>query len=114
MQDDGNYVLTSSCPGKVLILGGYAVLEHPNPGLVIAVDARFQCTGSWQAKDSATQDVVLESPQWGASGWRGSFEFNPATGGLMPHTMDQQRNMYIERTVSWYVHMFSNVCFNIM
>ena len=30
-----------SAPGKVLIVGGYAVLEHPNPGLVLAVSARF-------------------------------------------------------------------------
>lgn len=32
---------TCSAPGKVLIVGGYAVLEHPNPGLVLAVSARF-------------------------------------------------------------------------
>lgn len=30
-----------SAPGKVLITGGYLVLERPNKGLVLSVDARF-------------------------------------------------------------------------
>jgi phosphomevalonate kinase len=29
-----------SSPGKVLVAGGYVVLERPNPGLVVAVSQR--------------------------------------------------------------------------
>lgn len=32
---------TCSCSGKVLMAGGYLVLERPNVGLVLTVDARF-------------------------------------------------------------------------
>ena len=30
-----------SAPGKVLVTGGYLILERPNPGLVFTVNARF-------------------------------------------------------------------------
>jgi phosphomevalonate kinase len=30
-----------SAPGKVLVTGGYLVLERPNAGLVLALSARF-------------------------------------------------------------------------
>lgn len=32
-----------SAPGKVLIVGGYMVLERPNKGLVLTVNSRFHC-----------------------------------------------------------------------
>lgn len=35
---------TASAPGKVLLCGGYLVLERPNVGLVVAVSARFRTT----------------------------------------------------------------------
>jgi len=38
--------VTASAPGKVLISGGYVVLETPNPGLVLAADKRFHSTVS--------------------------------------------------------------------
>jgi len=31
----------ASAPGKVLIAGGYLVLERPNAGLVLSTTARF-------------------------------------------------------------------------
>jgi len=36
--------VTTSAPGKVLVSGGYLVLESPNIGLVLAVDSRFHST----------------------------------------------------------------------
>ena len=30
-----------SAPGKVLMTGGYLILERPNPGLVLSTSARF-------------------------------------------------------------------------
>lgn len=35
---------TASAPGKILLAGGYLVLESPNVGLVVAVDKRFYTT----------------------------------------------------------------------
>jgi phosphomevalonate kinase len=37
----------ASCPGKVLVVGGYAVLERPNRGLVLATSAQFHATARW-------------------------------------------------------------------
>lgn len=38
-----NFVCCSA-PGKVLITGGYLILERPNRGLVLTLDARFYTT----------------------------------------------------------------------
>ena len=35
------FVRIASAPGKVLITGGYLVLERPNAGIVLSTNARF-------------------------------------------------------------------------
>jgi len=40
-QAPSSSIICCSCPGKVLMTGGYLVLEHPNPGLVLTISARF-------------------------------------------------------------------------
>ena len=60
-----------SAPGKVLITGGYLVLERPNRGLVITVNARFQTIIEPLAESSAEQqhefDVRVISEQFGST-----------------------------------------------
>jgi phosphomevalonate kinase len=34
---------SATAPGKVLIIGGYMVLDRPNKGLVIALTSRLHC-----------------------------------------------------------------------
>lgn len=87
---------SSSCPGKVLILGGYAVLERPNSGLVLAVDSRFRCEASWILA-STRLDLRVESPQW--SGWVGEYVYDAVTTELIPLTKD--RNAYVEKPLAW-------------
>ncbi|XP_024526366.1 phosphomevalonate kinase, peroxisomal [Selaginella moellendorffii] len=59
-----------SAPGKVLIAGGYLVLERPNPGLVLSTSARFYATVKplHSISDGASKfwsfiDVRVSSPQ---------------------------------------------------
>uniref|UniRef100_A0ACD5WXQ5 Uncharacterized protein n=1 Tax=Avena sativa TaxID=4498 RepID=A0ACD5WXQ5_AVESA len=62
--------VVASAPGKVLVAGGYLVLERPNPGLVLSTSARFYAIvrpihdelspGSWAWGWS---DVKVTSPQ---------------------------------------------------
>ncbi|KAM0847799.1 hypothetical protein ACQ4PT_054794 [Festuca glaucescens] len=62
--------VVASAPGKVLVAGGYLVLERPNPGLVLSTTARFYAIvrpiheelspGSWAWGWS---DVKVTSPQ---------------------------------------------------
>ncbi|CAN0295089.1 unnamed protein product, partial [Discosporangium mesarthrocarpum] len=36
-----------SAPGKVLVAGGYLVLERPNIGVVLAATSRFHTSVKW-------------------------------------------------------------------
>ena len=61
-----------SAPGKILLAGGYLVLEEANVGVVVAVDKRFYCECRLTRTISsavATTTVTVESPQFGAT-WK--------------------------------------------
>ena len=48
-------IITMSAPGKVLIAGGYLVLEKPNQGVVLAAEGcRFHTTVTFQPPYSST------------------------------------------------------------
>jgi hypothetical protein len=83
--------VTASCPGKVLVVGGYLVLQDDVPGCVLAATARFHSTvatveaggpdalapppavAALVAEAAATGCAagawVVQSPQFGASWW---------------------------------------------
>jgi len=52
----------ASAPGKVLLCGGYAVLERPNVGLVLTTSARFHCDLTVEATDGAAPGVPDDGP----------------------------------------------------
>jgi phosphomevalonate kinase len=62
--------VTISSPGKVLIAGGYLVLEKPNVGLTVSTTARFYSTINCSKRDLALIDafdqlyIVVKSPQF--------------------------------------------------
>jgi phosphomevalonate kinase len=63
---------TVSAPGKVLIAGGYLVLEPAYPGLVISTTARFYTTIRPAASSSTDSDVFqvcVKSPQFTEAQW---------------------------------------------
>ncbi|KAI3645627.1 hypothetical protein MP228_008555 [Amoeboaphelidium protococcarum] len=61
-------ITTVSCPGKVLMLGGYVVLDERFAGYVLATDARFYCTvesvHSVNGYDTDFCHVSVKSPQF--------------------------------------------------
>lgn len=64
--------VTVSAPGKILLVGGYLVLEEPNVGLVVAVDKRFYCRCSVIFGDTTTEipsciSIRVHSPQFGST-----------------------------------------------
>ena len=71
-----------SAPGKVLIAGGYLVLEHPNLGVSVATSSRFYTTVKLQpltASIPATPScltIVVDSPQFYT---QYIYVYNPAT-----------------------------------
>eukprot|EP00934_Nitzschia_sp_Nitz4_P002568 Nitzschia sp. Nitz4//scaffold18_size181773//34377//35961//NITZ4_001901-RA/size181773-processed-gene-0.6-mRNA-1//1//CDS//3329539969//2558//frame0 len=85
--------VTVSAPGKVLLAGGYLVLERPNAGLVVAANRRFYST----VQPGATPNrICLRSPQFHAS-WE--YEFDAATSNIQPCTSNNSVNSFVEKTL---------------
>ena len=86
-----------SAPGKMLLAGGYLVLDAPNAGLVVAVDKRFyaECriitlnaTEPPKATTAtATIPIAVRSPQFGAT-WR--YAWDPVRGTLVVRNEDAE------------------------
>lgn len=60
-----------SAPGKVLLAGGYLVLEQAYPGLVIATASRFYTVVQEHDSDAANDAirVTVKSPQFKNATW---------------------------------------------
>jgi len=65
-----------SAPGKVLLAGGYLVLDKEYSGLVFALSARIHAISS-PAEGEST--ITVRSPQFSGAEWGYTIEF-PADG----------------------------------
>ncbi len=113
----------ASASGKVLIIGGYAVLDQPNPGLVIAVSSSFHVSISSTDKKSLSDDdnnnddtILIEmiSPQLSQHNfYRATLQRSkePGVDGddlgnariqIIPEKgyENQPKNNYVEETIS--------------
>ena len=73
---DASAIVTCSAPGKVLVVGGYLVLEEGTPGLVVSASARLRaalrrCAGAPPAAAAGSADdehlaLTVISPQFSA------------------------------------------------
>lgn len=65
---DEERVVTVSAPGKILIAGGYLVLESPNVGVTIATTSRFFTSIRWEktevSENNESVRIVVSSPQF--------------------------------------------------
>ncbi|KAK7410703.1 hypothetical protein VNO78_01705 [Psophocarpus tetragonolobus] len=99
-------VVTSS-PGKVLMTGGYLVLERPNAGLVLSTNARFYAIvkplfpeiipDSWAW---AWTDVQLTSPQLSREA---SYKLALKNLAIQPVSPSDSRNPFVEFAVQYSV-----------
>jgi phosphomevalonate kinase len=67
--------IQTSAPGKILLLGGYAVVERPNIGYAITVNSRVHV----RVRYLENRQVKVSAPQFGVSG---SGSIDPKTGNL--------------------------------
>lgn len=58
-----SYLRTVSAPGKVLVAGGYLVLDRPNVGVVLAATARFYTSVKWTDEQVRTLQVNTPYPR---------------------------------------------------
>lgn len=82
-----------SAPGKVLLAGGYLVLERPNVGLVVAANKRFYTTVT---EDTSLEEgrIVVESPQFHCD-WKYSYREET----LVPSLENTSMNDFVEKTL---------------
>lgn len=55
----------TSAPGKILLVGGYLVLQPENPGLVLGLPARIYAI----VDKSASAGAIVSSPQFLEAKW---------------------------------------------
>jgi phosphomevalonate kinase len=90
-----------SAPGKVLLTGGYLVLDPAYSGLVIATSSRFysivrtQPSASTDTKSSPK--IVVEAPQFDDAVWTYSVEPGQDDGIMVqPIESNNGRNKFVE------------------
>ncbi|XAR70692.1 Phosphomevalonate kinase [Bertholletia excelsa] len=99
--------VVASAPGKVLITGGYLVLERPNAGIVLSTNARFYAivkplyeetkSSSWA---TAWTDVKLTSPQMSRET---SYKLSLMDLTLQCVSSSESRNPFVEYAVQYAV-----------
>ncbi|GMH22583.1 hypothetical protein Nepgr_024426 [Nepenthes gracilis] len=99
--------VVSSAPGKVLMTGGYLILERPNSGLVLSTNARFYAivkpfhqdvtldTWAW-----AWMDVILTSPQLSRET---VYKMSLKNLTLQCVSSSDSRNPFVEQAVQYAV-----------
>ena len=105
-----------SAPGKVLITGGYLVLDSRFSGLVVAVDARFHVAVRWTkcSEKRGKLGIKVESPQFTNGSW--SYEFDYSNGELeeTPPPQDQtmkdgsRKNKFAEAALKYSLRYLAN------
>jgi phosphomevalonate kinase len=105
---------TASAPGKILLAGGYLVLESPNVGLVVAVDKRFYSTveftggTSGEATETASSDrnsdsddnmlsITVKSPQFRQE-WRYLYQ-KSLCSLTADESFNTSTNDFVEKTL---------------
>ncbi|XP_050237855.1 phosphomevalonate kinase, peroxisomal [Mercurialis annua] len=99
--------VVASAPGKVLITGGYLILERPNAGIVLSTNARFYAIvkpltdelkpDSWAW---AWTDVKLTSPQLSRET---AYKLSLKNSTLQCVSSTESRNPFVELAVQYAV-----------
>lgn len=92
---------TVSAPGKVLLAGGYLVLEAPHVGLVMAADKRFYSTVSSETatpSNNKSMTIVVHSPQF-HSQWTYHVTISDDSFTLQPDANQVSSNSFVEKTL---------------
>nr|UWY16154.1 phosphomevalonate kinase [Dioscorea composita] len=99
--------VVASAPGKVLVTGGYLVLERPNPGIVLSTTARFYAIvkpireeidpGSWAW---AWTDVKVTSPQLSREA---TYKMSLTHSNLQCTSSRDSSNPFVERALEYSV-----------
>lgn len=80
-----NASVAVSAPGKVLLAGGYLVLDRAYTGLVLGLSARINVVAGEilaAAEGVELREIVVDSPQFLDAQWRYGYHLAPEKGGI--------------------------------
>lgn len=106
--------VVASAPGKVLMTGGYLILERPNAGLVLSTNARFYAIVKPIYQDLPPDswswnwvDVKLTSPQLSRES---TYKFSLKNSTLQCISSRESANPFVEQAVKFSVAAAHAVC----
>lgn len=73
-----------SAPGKVLIAGGYLVLDHRFPGLVVSTSSRFYTVIQPANGQTGARRITVRSPQFESAAWSYDVAINAGNVEVQP------------------------------
>ncbi|KAK1997830.1 phosphomevalonate kinase [Colletotrichum falcatum] len=104
-----------SAPGKVLLAGGYLVLDRAYTGLVFGLSARINVVAAeiHTMPGVHLTEIVVESPQFVDAVWRYGFHLAPEDGGITVTQLHVgskiNRNPFVETTLSYALTYIASV-----
>ncbi|KAI8632005.1 ribosomal protein S5 domain 2-type protein [Xylariaceae sp. FL1651] len=96
-----------SAPGKVLLAGGYLVLDNEYSGLVFGLSARINVIAREIKTSQGVQlsEIVVDSPQFLEAQWRYGYHLAPEDGGIKVTQLQSgesiSSNPFVEVTLSY-------------
>lgn len=77
-------VVAVSAPGKVLLAGGYLVLDRKYTGLVFGLSARINVIAgtSNDSNNTTASEILVDSPQFLGAQWRYAYTAAAEGGGI--------------------------------
>ncbi|KAH9883799.1 ribosomal protein S5 domain 2-type protein [Xylariomycetidae sp. FL2044] len=106
-----------SAPGKVLLAGGYLVLDREYTALVFGLSARISAVAQEIKTSQGVQltEIVVDSPQFLEAQWRFGYHLAPDQGGIKVTQLlgsnINNPNPFVETTLSYvlsYIHSAAN------
>ncbi|TQS33174.1 hypothetical protein Golomagni_06488, partial [Golovinomyces magnicellulatus] len=108
-----NAAVAVSAPGKVLLAGGYLVLDRLYTGLVFGLSARINVvTQAASSEGTEGNEIVVDSPQFLQAQWRYSYT-TASEGGGIKVTQSQSElsspNPFVETTLNYVLSYISKL-----
>ncbi|KAF2765225.1 ERG8, Phosphomevalonate kinase [Teratosphaeria nubilosa] len=113
----GREAVAVSAPGKVLLAGGYLVLDRAYTGLVFGLDARIHVV----VQDIPTRngvilnEIVVKSPQFKDAVWEYGYRLSDRQGGMTvtqlraDADLNLNRNAFIETALTYALTYIASV-----
>ncbi|KAF9375189.1 phosphomevalonate kinase [Podila verticillata] len=101
-----------SAPGKVLLAGGYLVLDPAFSGLVVATDARFYTLvrpANHSNETISSSKITVRSPQFENATWNYLVNIKDKDVQLTPSTQDESKNTFVELALAYSLAMLGHL-----